>query len=438
MLARLLLLVAGLAISPVGTPRAWPGELAVVSGARLVVITGHESHAVSGPGLPSEPKWSPDGTWVAFLRSGTQLWAARSSGADAHRVSPAGLSVSEFSWASVEAREILVFSASHAPSGASQAPSATGTVLLASANSTAVRILGTYPDLIGFSVAPSGKQLAISYRAGRPPAGDEAPTWKGVVRIVPLAGGPSRAVYSLPAGGYALLGPGWWPDGKGLLFWDDPEGSASIAADGLPLDSLDLATGKVSTLGTMLTYPNWISWSLSGKQLAFVAGPNRVVWDSGKHLVLCHMPTDSCRPVPLQSKGTMALDPAWAGDGSLVFDIAPGTTSPVAVVPTGLKVTGNAPFDQATVARWYAAMRLWVARLPAATGHPLAHSPLGAHDPLPAPGGIFFLRADSLYWLANGASHPSEVVTGISSPGYFGASSYYGYMAWQDAFAWHA
>jgi hypothetical protein len=44
--------------------------------------------------------------------------------------------------------------------------------------------------------------------------------------VVPLNGGTGRTVYTIPEGGYVLLSSNWWPDGKGLLFWDDPAGWA--------------------------------------------------------------------------------------------------------------------------------------------------------------------------------------------------------------------
>jgi hypothetical protein len=92
---------------------------------------------------------------VAFLREGTALWAAKADGTEAHRVSPAGLSVWEFSWVPHGAGEMLAFSAGSASARIS-------TVYVASASSKTVHDLGTYPNLLGFSIAPSsiGKRAA--------------------------------------------------------------------------------------------------------------------------------------------------------------------------------------------------------------------------------------------------------------------------------------
>jgi Tol biopolymer transport system component len=404
------------------TQHPWPGELAVVSGGRLVLVSPTGPHYVAGAGWPSEPAWSEDGKWVAFLR-GSALWVARSDGSDAHKLTPA--TVDEFAWLGKSQGEMLAFSTTNANSFSSQ-------IFVASAASTAVRTLGTYPNLIGFSVAPSGDELAVSYRAGKPPVGSEVPTWRGLLQLVPLSGHPARTVYTLAEGGYAMLGPGWWPDGKGLLFWDDAAGSASIAADGLPLESLDLATGKASTLTATLTHPNWVAWSPSGLQVAVVAGGDRVVWDAGKRIVVCDMPAAKCRPVPLPSSNTMSLDPVWTPGGSLVYDVAPAAASASAVVPPGLKVVGDGPFDQATVDEWYSAMRLYDA------GQPLRGAGAGAHDPVATPSGLFFVRGSALWYLPAGGARPVRAVGGLEGPGYFGAGNYYGYIGWDQEFAWHA
>jgi dipeptidyl aminopeptidase/acylaminoacyl peptidase len=425
MFAKLLLIASSLSLASAGAAHAWPGKLAVVSGGRLVLLAPSGRHVVNGPGAPSDPAWSPDGRWVAFLRGGEALWAASSTGADAHRVSPAGSSVSAFHWVPGGSGETLAFSANR-PSAESS------TVFLASASSTALHALGTYRNFLGFSVAPSGKQLAVSYRAGLPPTGSSPPRWKGVLRVVPLAGGPGRVVYTLPQGGYVLLSPGWWPNGKGLLFWADPAGSASIAADGLPLDSLDLVNGKVSQLATTLTYLNWVAWSPAGTELAIVAGGDRILWDSGKHLVVCFMPAARCNPVPLLSPAAMALDPAWTPQGGLVYDVAPANRSPGALAPPGVKMPANQPFGKAAVTAWYSHMRLYEGV------KPLGDVPEGAHDALPTPQGLFFLRGADLFWLATGAPHPVQVATGLTSPGYYGAGNYYGYIAWYEALAWHS
>ena len=426
-----LALVTPVVAAPTGARSPIPGELAVVSSGKLLLVAGGKpGQVVPAAGAASEPAWSPDGKWVAFFRGGSALWAARADSAGARQLSPAGADVSEFAWVPGRQGEDLAFSVSGTASYSSK-------ILLAAPTSMKLRQLGVYPDLIGFSVAPSGDALAVSYREGPPPAPGRAPTWKGVLAVVPLAGGPGRAVYTMPEGGYVLLRPGRWPNGKGLLFWDDPAGSASIAADGLALDSLDLATGRVSTLATTLTYSNWVSWSPSDNTVALVAGGDRTIWGSGKHLVLCAMPAAHCRSVPLPSSHLMSLDPTWTASGSLVYDLAAGNASPSALAPPGLALVGNAPFAQRNVATWYAHMELYVASPSGSGGHPLVGAPAGAHDPLALPNGLLFVRGAGLWYLpAGGATPAARVAGGLGSPSQYG--NYYGYVAWYQDFAWHA
>jgi len=408
------------AAAPASAGSALPGELAVVSSGKLVLSTsGKPSLAVAGAGAgaASQPSWSADGKWVAYLRGGSALWVVRADGAGAHQVSPAGDDVSEFAWVPGQQSEEIAFSVFNTASYSSK-------IFLAAPASPKLHEFGAYSDLIGFSVSPSGTALAVSSRQGPPPSGDKAPAWKGVLAIVPLAGGPPRTVYTLAEGGYVDLRPGWWPDGKGLLFWDDPAGSASIAADGLPLDSLDLATGRVSTLATTLTYSNWLSWSPTGGLLAVVAGGDRIIWDSGKHLLVCAMPAARCRPVPLASSDLMSLDPAWTSAGSLVYDVA----------PQGLSLKG-APFTQQNVATWYGHTRLYVASDPASGGHELAGAGAGAHDPQSLPDGLIFVRGAALWYLPAGATSAARIAGGLASPSQYG--NYYGYVAWYQDFAWH-
>jgi hypothetical protein len=421
--------------APSGARSLMPGELAVVSSGALVLVTsGRTRRVVTGAGTVSQPAWSPGGKWVAFLQGGSALWAVGADGSGAHRVSPAGGDVSEFSWVRGRKGGDLAFSMSDKTSYASK-------IYVAAPAAPKLREIGAYSELIDFSVAPSGNALAVSYRQGPPPAGNRPPAWKGVLAVVPLNGvngGPRRVVYTLPQGGYVLLGPGWWPDGKGLLFWDDPAGSASIAADGLSLDSLDLATGRVSTLATTLTYSNWVSWSPTGKTVAVVSGGNRIIWDSAKHLVLCSVPSVHCHHVPLPSPNSMSLDPTWTPAGSLVYDVAPASTSPGALVPPGPSINGTIPFSERNVEAWYGRMGLHQLGPSGSSGHRLAGAPTGAHDPLALPDGILFVRGApaGLWYLPTGAPSAERVANGLAVPSQYG--NYYGYIPWYEDFAWHA
>ncbi|MGA3221500.1 MAG: hypothetical protein ABSE77_20915, partial [Acidimicrobiales bacterium] len=245
-LAAPVMAVPATAAAPAPAAASWEGdgELAVISDGRLRLFDNDgRSYVVAGPGAPSQPSWSPDGKWVAFLRTPARppleepvsaLWAARPDGSDAHRVSPPGADVTQFDWGPAAAGdgEALAFSTVSVPSYTS------GAIYLATGSAPARRF-ATYSGLIDFSWAPSGQALAVSYRTSPEP--DQPQAGKGFLEVSPLDGRAGRTVYTLADNGYVELA-GWWPDGRGLLFWSDPAGSASIAADGLDLDSLELST----------------------------------------------------------------------------------------------------------------------------------------------------------------------------------------------------
>ncbi len=126
----LALATPAVAAPPGAVAASWKGEgeLAVISDGRLVLDAGDgRSYVVAGAGAPSQPSWSPDGNWVAFLRTpaatplgapGAALWAARANGSDAHRVSAAGTDVAQFAWgpAAAGGGEELAFSTVRPPS----------------------------------------------------------------------------------------------------------------------------------------------------------------------------------------------------------------------------------------------------------------------------------------------------------------------------------
>lgn len=435
---------AGAMTGATGVTAPWrgAGELAVVSGSGLRLFDNDGiSHLVAGPGRPIRPAWSADGRWVAFLRAPApapdqspayQLWVARSDGSGAHRVSAPGADVSEFYWAPGKGGEKLAFSVTSPTTYQSQ-------LFVAMPSSLLVHVLPGYSQLIGFSWSPDGTDLAVSYRTGKPATGE------GLLRIVPVAGGPGRVVYRLADYGYVDLST-WWPDGRGLLFWDDPAGSASIAADGLTLDSLDLSDDKVSRLATTLVYDNFVAWSPGGGSLAVVAGPNRMLWDSGKHLEICSMPAATCRDVPLPAGQVMSLGPTWRPGGQLVYDVAPGSKSAATQVPAGVAVRGGGPWSNQTVAEWYGRQRLYVTgatvRGAPVRVAPVRGAPSGAHDPLATSRGLLYVRDGHLWYLpltivpTAAAGPPLELSGPLPDPNQYG--NFYGYIDWAQDFAWHA
>jgi WD40 repeat protein len=114
-----------------------------------------------------------------------------------------------------------------------------------------------------------------------------------------------------PAGSPGPLGLiAWSPDGKWLLFFVDPFGSASIIADGgAVVRALNVASGKVVPLARMLLYRDYMTWC--GSSLVVSAGEDRIA-TTNKRLVVTHPPDWKLRslwPDRTRAFGTVVCAP---------------------------------------------------------------------------------------------------------------------------------
>lgn len=410
---------------PAGAGTGVGGELAYTSGGRLVIVDRsgrHRSIALPGGGVPFEPTWSADGRWLAYLLlpSGraTQppgaLWVVRADGTDAHRVSDA----LEFAWDPRE--DALAYL---------RGPG----VFLDTLSGRGVHVarLGSrgIPQQLAWS--PSGGTLAVSTVA----FGGAGDTSRIVLLPVGTRPSDSRVLATSRSAGYELAG--WWPDGEGLLYWSDQGFSASIAADGLPLDSIDAVSGRTHTLTRMLPNADWLAWSPSGTSVAVVAGIDRVVWSGAKHLEICRPDAGTCRAEP-QPAGTTSTDPAWTATGQLLFARSTGATADMGPPPRVPGLGGSPPFSWKDVQAWAAAGGLRTAQ--ATSGVPQRSRPLpggaGGQAPTPAGADVLFVHHASLWALTPGSAAPIRL-TGPLGP--YGPTDpgYYGYIDWNHEFTWH-
>lgn len=114
----------------------------------------------------------------------------------------------------------------------------------------------------------------------------------------------------------------------GLLLWPDQTGSASVAADGLRLVEVDLATFTASPLIVSLTYRDWVV-GLPGNRVLVVAGGDRDA-HLGKHPATYAVPGSSTGGPPVTSR--------------------PRPTAPAATVPAGSSLLSVAALADGTVA----------------------------------------------------------------------------------------
>lgn len=102
---------------------------------------------------------------------------------------------------------------------------------------------------------------------------------------------------------------GWSGDGKWLFFAIDPQGSASLMADGLDMRVVSAAGGPVHDLGMRLAYRSYLAWC--GGRLVYTAGGDRI---ATTHKILVAASPPDWRPkqlvhAPTHSWGSLACAP---------------------------------------------------------------------------------------------------------------------------------
>lgn len=97
--------------------------------------------------------------------------------------------------------------------------------------------------------------------------------------------GRGRAIHTVresyraaPAGSPGPLGlVAWSPDSRWLLFYVDPLGSASLAADGVDVQAIGVHGGRPRRVARMLLYRDYLAWC--GRRLVATAGGSRLATD---------------------------------------------------------------------------------------------------------------------------------------------------------------
>jgi hypothetical protein len=196
----------------------------------------------------------------------------------------------------------------------------------------------------------------------------------------------------------------WSGDGKWLFFAIDPQGSASLMADGLDMRVVSSAGGPVHDLGVRLGYDSYVAWC--GGRLVYTAGGDRIA-TTNKRLVVAGPPDWKARQ--------LIRDPSRAW-GSLVCARDGGS-----VVVQSQPASNDANFFHT---RW----SLWRVGLDGRRTRLTRPSP-GFADEAPRVAGdtLFFVRSrkgrGSLYAIRGG-----KVTGPFASLGY--SLGYYGHNDW--------
>jgi hypothetical protein len=220
------------------------------------------------------------------------------------------------------------------------------------------------PGSFSESFSPSGTRIAVGARASDAPDGS--------LVVLSADGGSPRTIFSRT--GYCQQPAGWTADGSRVLSWQDADCSASLAADGLTLDTVPAAGGRAVSLGTTLVYPSWVL-PVSGEGVLVNIGEDCIVADH-KVLRFCDAATGACTALPLPA-ATTSLDPALATAAHELFEVR---------VPQSVQAGDFVPHGT-----------LSVGLLSGGSEHQLRAAGTGVADPVPSADGstVTFVRMTS-------------------------------------------
>ncbi|MCG0239946.1 MAG: hypothetical protein L6E13_12380 [Firmicutes bacterium] len=328
------------------------GKLAFVREGRLYILDGETGalREVDGAAPASAPSWSADGRWLAFRQGEgdeSRIVVAEAATGAIRELTGLPGPVEEYEWAAT---------------GSALAVAAGNAIWLVDdpARPQPRRLAAPDGPFGALTWSPDGRHIA--YVVGLPDENVEARS--DALEVVDTAEGKAVRWYVAEEAG--IVPAGWWPDSRGILFWVLPQHSNSIAADGLPLQSLALGSHEPVALPDTLLYQSWVAWRPGSGELLLVQGSGRPVWD-GKALALCNPGTGACRNLP-QPEDTVSLDPAWSPDGQRIALVRAQRR------PEEWGFTGD---DQ--VMEWVESRRLWV----------MAADGSGAREMATAGGGIY-------------------------------------------------
>ena len=297
-------------VSPDGKRAAFCVTEPVMTGDRSEFLTQVWLAAADGSGSfqftrgekpSSNPRWSPDGQWIAFVseRSGkNNLWLIRADGGEAEMLTAVKSGVGGFDWS---------------PDGRT--------------------IAFTMPD----PPSEQEEQDQKEKNDARVVGADAKMTHLWLVPVAKDASG-KREPRRLTAGQFTVGGCDWSPDGKTIAFDHAP---TPVADDWLKADLsvVDVASGAVKTFASTRAAEIGPLFSPDGTRLAYLLSDDPPTW--GRTLRVAIAPAAGGPPMRLAATPDEQPDIAgWSADGkSLYFTETQGTVTRLGLLPAD----GGAP-----------------------------------------------------------------------------------------------
>lgn len=121
---------------------------------------------------------------------------------------------------------------------------------------------------------------------------------------------------------------GWTSDNKRIVMWPNPEGSESIAADGLPLIAVSIASPSAQAFlrDPVLRYPDFVSFSSKRPEILVISGSYRDSWTS-KQLVSAN--PESGQVTLLTNRKVAVATADWSPDAESIAYAAGPDVGPV-------------------------------------------------------------------------------------------------------------
>ena len=276
-------------------------------------------------------------------------------------------------------------------------------------------------------ISPDSEEIVYSDTITREPGG--TPVRTGRLCRLPLDR-PSSERVVLFAKNLSGQKPCFWTgDGESILFWDDPDFSASLAADGLY--RVPATRGSPQPMGlTSLLYEDMFTPSPDRTRLAISDGAGRYHWQQ-KRIATVHLKTWEIKY--LSEKSVAAVTPSWSPIGDrIAYSAAP-------CPPAGATVGGGDPAKALLAKRriWVTAASGQVApRQLTDDGRYRDEKPMWSADGAHILFGRIDAANDRTLWLMDAENPNPLLVAGPlrNEEDWFG---YYGYIDWRAVFDWH-